>query len=405
MTTFPALTPSTSELTPGAATPQVISTLAGGTLTTLADLVAVGGTLAMTFQGLTEAQANSIRSHCAAQAGTSFPFPTATVPDGDTPVGFAWIYDAPPQVDDIRAVAGSEYYSVSCAFRAIRLRRAVPPSATARLNITTTPALALQPTPSAVAALNITTTPGINSPPWVPSALDLWFEKPTSVSTWTGLVQSRNLVQATSNQQPTLNSTAINGLPALTFDGSNDLMTCSTAGISGVSNCSMFLVMRYNGTRQNMAAGIGPFGQGTNAIRAFYSQSGSIQGFTTYANDINGSSLGCDNGGDYHIWSVVQNGSTVTLARDGVTATYTLPGGAPSAITSYEAFLGAFQSSQSFGFYAPVSVAAWLVEYRAISGADRERYEGYLADVYWRQRGAAVPLVSSHPYYSVPPTV
>jgi hypothetical protein len=281
----------------------------------------------------------------------------------------------------------------------------VPPSFTARLNITTVAPLALQPTPSFTAALNITTAPAVIATPWVPTALDLWFENPTSVSTWTGLAQSRNLVQATSSQQPTLNATAINGLPALTFDGSNDLMTCSTAGLSGVSNCSMFLVMRYNGTRQNMAAGIGPFGQGTNAIRAFYSQSGSTQGFTTYANDINGSSLSCDNGGDFHIWSVVQNGSTVTLARDGVTASYTLPGGAPSSITSYEAFLGAFQSSESFGFYAPVSVAAWLVEYRAISSADRERYEGYFADRYWRARGAVVPLVSTHPYYASPPTV
>lgn len=405
MTTFPSLTTSTSELTLGAAAPESVSTLAGGNITTLADLVAVGGTLLMSFEGLTETQANSIRTHCAGQAGASFPFSTTTVPAGDTPVGFAWIYDAPPQVSDVRAVAGSEFYSVACTFRAIRLRRAVPPSFTARLNITTTAPLALNPTPSFAAALNITTAPAVVAPLWVPTALDLWFENPTSVSTWTGLANSRNLVQATSSQQPTLNATALNGLPALTFDGSDDLMACAAAGTSGVSNCSMFLVMRYNASGQNLVAGLGPMGQSTDAIRSFYRASGSTQGFTTFANDINSSSLSCDNGGSFHIWSVVQNGSSVTLARDGVTASYTLPGGAPSAMSGNGAFLAGFIASQFSYYYASVSVAAWLVEYRAISGADRERYEGYLADRYWRVRGVAVPLDSGHPYYSTPPTV
>jgi hypothetical protein len=71
------------------------------------------------------------------------------------------------------------------------------------------------------------------------------------------------------------------------------------------------------------------------------------------------------------------------------------------AISSAVAWLGAHNGGYGF---ASVSVAAWLAEYRAISGADRERYEGYLADVYWRQRGVAVPLSSGHPYYSLPPT-
>jgi len=404
MTTFPALTPSTSELTPGAATPQVISTLAGGTLTTLADLVAVGGTLAMTFQGLTEAQANSIRSHCAAQAGASFPFPTATVPAGDTPVGFAWIYDAAPQVDDIRAVTGSEFYSVSCAFRAIRLRRAVPPSATARLNLITTPALALQPTPSAVAALNLTTSQPTANPRWVPTALDLWYENPTSGASWVDQSNSRALVQATASQQPTVTSSALNGLPALTFDGSNDGLVCSAAGASGVTNCSFFLVMRYNSpaTGDDVIAGIGVLPTDLRAVDRQSSNSGDRQSF--YMGYSLGNSpttgLNCDIGGSFHIWSFVQNGATVTIARDGVVTTWT-GSSTPSAVSSAVAYLGAHNGGYAF---ANASVAAWLAEYRAISGADRERYEGYLADVYWRQRGAAVPLVSTHPYYSVAPT-
>jgi len=401
MTTFPALTPTTSELTPGAAAPEVLNTLAGGTITTLADLVAVGGTLSMSFEGLTEAQANGVRDHCAGQAGASFSFSTTTVPSGDTPVGFAWIYDAPPQVSDVRAVSGSEFYAVACKFRAIRLRRAVPPSATARLDIITGPALALNPTPSALAALDITTTAAVNAAPWTPTSLDLWFEKPTSNASWTDQSYGRALTQSGTGLRPTLDTTAINGLPALTFDGSNDIMYCSAAGTNGITNCSMFLVMRYNSSNQSFAAGLG-YEASTNKLRAFYRSSGSTQGFTTWANDINGSSLSCDNGGSFHIWSVVQNGSSITLARDGVTASYTLPGGIPSALTSDIAFMAGFTGSGSY--YCPVSIAAWLVEYRAISSTDRQRYEGYLADQYWRQRGVAVPLDSSHPYYSTPPT-
>ena len=407
MTTFPALTPSTYELTPGAAAPEVVATLAGGSITTLADLVAVGGTLSITFEGLTETQANNIRGHCAGQAGASFPFSSTTVPAGDTPVGFAWIYDAPPQVSDVRAVAGSECYSVACAFRAIRLRRAIPPGFTARLDITTTPALALQPTPSFAAALNITTTTAVPVSLWVPTALDLWFENPTSNASWVDRSNSRALVQSGSGSRPTLSATAINGLPVLTFDGSNDLMQCAAAGANGVNNCSMFLVMRYNGAQQDFAAGLGidPINSG---MRAFYRQSGVSQGFTTYANDINTSSLDGDNGGSFHIWSLVQNGTSVTLARDGITASYTLPSGTPTTMTNNGAFLGGVgwtaPGGTSVAYFSSVSIAAWMVEYRAISGADRERYEGLLADTYWRQRGAAVPLPSGHPYYSSPPT-
>lgn len=405
MTTFPVLTPSTSNLTPGAAAPEVIATLAGGSITTLADLVAVGGTLAMAFEGLTETQANSIRTHCAGQAGASFPFSTTTVPAGDTPAGFAWIYDAQPQVSDVRAVAGSEFYSVACTFRAIRLRQAVPPSFTARLNITTTPALALNPTSSVAVALNITTAPATANPVWVPTSLDLWYKNPTSGASWVDQSNGRALVQATSTQQPAVTSSALNGLPALTFDGSNDAMVCSAAGASGVINCSFFLVMRYNSPAvgDDLVAGIGVLPTDLRAVERNSGNSGDRQSFYMMGNSLGNNpatGLNCDIGGSFHIWSFVQNGTGVTIARDGVVTTWT-GDSVLFAISSAVAWLGAHNGGYGF---ASVSVAAWLAEYRAISGADRERYEGYLADVYWRQRGVAVPLSSGHPYYSLPPT-
>jgi hypothetical protein len=420
MTTFPALPPSSYELTPGAAAPELIATLTGGTVSSLADLVAVGGTLAITFEGVTEAQANSVRDHCRNQGGRAFQFSATTVPTGDTPVGFGWIHAVPPQVDDIRAVAGSEFYSVACAFRAIRLRQAIPPSFTARLDIVTVPALALQPTPSFTARLDITTTPAVLAPLWDPAA-DLRFEYPTSGASWTDQANGRVLSQAATNERPVVTASALNGFAALTFDGSNDIMTCANAGATGVSNCSIFLVMRYNASKEDIAAGLGLNFAHSNQVRALYRRpadyggTGDSQGFTTWGNDIRDTSAAADSGGGFHVWAFVQNGATVTISRDGIASTYSLPGGDPSTLPGLFGplindgfFLGGIQSGSGYtypsgGYFSPVSVVACLVQYQAVSATVRQKYEGLLAHDYWGRAGVAVPLSSSHPYYAAPP--
>ena len=64
----------------------------------------------------------------------------------------------------------------------------------------------------------------------------------TGVSAWADQSgNGNNLVQATGSLQPALTSNAINGLPALTFDGADDTMTVAFAL---VQPATVFFVMR-----------------------------------------------------------------------------------------------------------------------------------------------------------------
>jgi len=261
-----------------------------------------------------------------------------------------------------------------------------------------------------------TFTPGSRSvgTPWVPTALDLWYENPTSGASWVDKSHSRALVQTTTSQQPTLNTSALNGLPGLVFDGVNDVMVCSDAGANGVANFSMFLVIKYLSisTAENgddLIAGIGGGNNNGSNRYAFRSAAngGNNQGFNTLKDGLNGSGnvgsssgINCDAGGSFHIWSFVQSGTSVIIARDGVSQSFTMSQ-SQLAVSTPEAMLGAYLG---VAWFANISVCAWLAEYRAVSSADQQRYEGLLADTYWRKQGAAVPLLSSHPYYAGVPT-
>ena len=160
MPNFPALRPATLQITPGTVpvTPQL--GYDGSTTTSTADLVASGDALALTFEGLTEAEARSIPDHQLAQRGKSFGFDSATLAASLTPAGFQWTYARPVSQDDIQAVVGSEFYRLTVEFVGVWIRRASTPSASARIELRTTAAKALPAgTPSASATLRLTTTP------------------------------------------------------------------------------------------------------------------------------------------------------------------------------------------------------------------------------------------------------
>ena len=80
------------------------------------------------------------------------------------------------------------------------------------------------------------------------TSLRAWFKSDTGTTIATGVSawadqsgNGNNLVQATGSLQPALTSNAINGLPALTFDGADDTMTVAFAL---VQPSTVFFVMR-----------------------------------------------------------------------------------------------------------------------------------------------------------------
>jgi len=244
---------------------------------------------------------------------------------------------------------------------------------------------------------------------FVPTGLDLWFENPTNISTWTDLSgNSRTLLQANDNYKPLLSTTAFNGGPVLTFDGIDDVMEAATA--ANVVNYSLLLILRFNagGGSEDFIAGIGesvPFvGRARYAYRTsgYFGGDSNKMGFSSWENDYYSGDQSCDIGGSFHIWSFVQNANNIYIGRDGVGTTYQMPSNV-STVTSAIAALGG-RAGTVGAYAAAISVAARMDKFSAISEAERQKLEGYLADKFWRQRGVAVPLFSGHPYFSSPPT-
>ena len=244
---------------------------------------------------------------------------------------------------------------------------------------------------------------------FVPTGLDLWFENPTNISAWADLSgNSRTLLQANANYKPVLSTTGFNGGPILTFDGNDDVMEAATT--ANVVNYSLLIIARFNagGNNEDFWAGIGTStpqaGRARYAYRpsTFFGGDPTKVGFSTWENDIYNGNQPCDIGGSFHIWSYVQSGNDVYIGRDGVGATYQAPA-LPSTVTAAIAVLGG--RAGTVGAYASaISVAARMDKFSAISEAERQKLEGYLADKFWRQRSVAVPLLSGHPYFSSPPT-
>lgn len=185
MTDFPALRPATVSITPGAVPSTLQIGYDGTTTTSTADTVATGDALAMTFQGLTEAEARSVVDHQLAQQGRSFLFNSATLAPAETPPGFRWTYAQPVAQDDIRAVAGTEFYALTVEFIGVWIRRASTPSASVRIQLRTKGGRALPAgTPSQSVALRLTTT-GAGMQTGTPSQSTLLLLKTTGANTIT----------------------------------------------------------------------------------------------------------------------------------------------------------------------------------------------------------------------------
>ena len=159
MANFPLLRPATLLITPGTVPTTLAAGYDGSTVTSTADLVAAGDVLDMTFEGLTEANARSVLDHQQSQQGRSFLFDSTTLAASLTPTGFQWSYAQPVSQDDIRAVAGTEFYRLAVQFVGVWIRRASTPSASTRIELRTTAAKAMPAgTPSASTTLQLTTT-------------------------------------------------------------------------------------------------------------------------------------------------------------------------------------------------------------------------------------------------------
>ena len=115
MATFPTLSPSTSQVAPGAWPVSAISSLNGAETRIRQGSAEIGRPLQLTFTNVTESDFLAILSHYRGQRSgfDPFGFNTATLAADLTPAGYAWLYASRPQVVDEHA----NVFTVSCEFK------------------------------------------------------------------------------------------------------------------------------------------------------------------------------------------------------------------------------------------------------------------------------------------------
>src|SRR5688572_5561243 len=87
--------------------------------------------------------------------------------------------------------------------------------------------------------------------PSISASLKRWFKADAitgladsdPVTTWTDSSGTANVTQATAAKKPTYRTNVINSLPVVRFDGTDDLLTGLTTGLSGSSG-ALYVVFR-----------------------------------------------------------------------------------------------------------------------------------------------------------------
>ena len=161
---------------------------------------------------------------------------------------------------------------------------------------------------------------------------------------------ANNVSQTTNANQPQIVFSGVvnrqNGDVAVNFVSSaatpTFLFSTATTGILGITNSSLFMVSQFGSVRfssNSMPFTLGLSGT-NNVFRGFKRDANSSNiGFSAWNNDVN-STHNVDTSGSLHIWGSIQNGTSLTLSKNNVPLSYTLPS-ATSAVASGVISLGA----------------------------------------------------------------
>ena len=247
---------------------------------------------------------------------------------------------------------------------------------------------------------------------WTPAVLAgvaLWLDAAdqSTLTTAAGAVSewrdrsggNRHVTQAAAGNRPVIGAAALNGRPAVTFDGADDFMVVPLGAASVNNQGSVFTAFRTApGTESNYHAllswsfgspsgvGVGPLS--TAGSFGLYGTFGSGAGNLFNVGPISTNtpyvaSLGWSNGGLSVNGGL--NGANVAGTR---TVAYNQTGAT--------AHLGRDNTA-----YSGAAIGEMIVVTTNLSTADRQRVEGYLAHKW----GLAASLPVGHPFRSAPPGV
>ncbi len=250
------------------------------------------------------------------------------------------------------------------------------------------------------------------------SGLQLWLKADAGVTSSASAVSqwndqsgnARNAVQATSASRPILVAGAVNGRPAVQFDGTNDFMTF-TLPVNGLTGITIALVgactadrtggstnaesaaLFWNETASWGTVYLSPF-QSNLKFRFGTGQTGNLPGYTRPGSI----------GSAYSTTISVKNGATDSLYVNGVQVVN--QGGKLATIAACRD-TGNLGRGFNDTTYFPGLIAEVLVYTRALSASERHQVEGYLNGRYFPSAQAAaafavaIDSVSSGSPYSL----
>ncbi|MBS1954390.1 MAG: chitobiase/beta-hexosaminidase C-terminal domain-containing protein [Cyanobacteria bacterium SZAS-4] len=218
----------------------------------------------------------------------------------------------------------------------------------------------------------------------------------SNVTNWTdfsGLGNSAS--QATSTKQPTFVTNAVNGFPALSFDGTSDYMQLPS-GMAGFAGATIYIVA--NPTTITLARRLLDFGSGvTNNNNLTVSEfvSGANKGSSLVSYNGSTSSIVSSTTGltasTFQVLEYLQNGSNVgTLFTNGTqTATGTVTN--INNVTRSTNVIGAACNNND---WFSGSIAEILVYNTALSSTDRGNVQTYLKNKYGINAAPSAPSIS-----------
>ncbi len=279
------------------------------------------------------------------------------------------------------------------------------------------------PIKSGIAINSLTTmTQGLWTPTRV-SGLQLWLDAAdpngtgvtpangSTISTWKD--KSSNGFSGTAINSPTVQINALNKLPVVRFNGTNQYINFGNVLNLGTNPLTIFVITKFDTTNESGIIGKTAYAAANMRWALWYGKSGlgsSVTGVQNIHQDDaqTGSSLVSTNpvtiGTQYNLYTYVTSRNTFLLNLNGSLAGSVSNTGTPSNFsTSYNLYVGAYADSTGSTprttMYLNGDIAEILVYFTNLSVSQYQQVEGYLA---WKW-GLQSSLPSTHPFVKWPP--
>jgi len=223
-----------------------------------------------------------------------------------------------------------------------------------------------------------------------------------TVSSWIDVSGTGNTAtQGTSGNQPTFNSSAINGLPALGFNGSTQYLALPNGFANFTAGESLFVMAKPIAFTSTYARFI-DMGSGPGYANSlpFNQPAASTLAFSVYGNpDTNVTTVSSSNGlslGLYQLFEVTHDGTaTATLYSNGIplaqnTAMLSIPN-----VTRTYTGIGNFDNLGPFYFNGQIS--EMLLYNQSLTATQRQNVENYLMNRYMGGSAAVTTPIFSLP--------